>query len=1341
MRDTLPEAIILSIIKNEIILDVVRTALDIVEKRFSIDLNIGETMKRALLIIGMLTILLSLSAYLTETASLENFLIRSEENCDYDNWVSHLAEGIAVQDYNLYAPYDRQTNGFGNYRVPTSTELTQWGEIVDLFLAGMLAEAQTAVDQAGFPYQVVEFHDTDTARIYYILREIPDQQYYDDNGTEDSYDDEYGAFDYGWGLYIYNPSSTRPIIVTVPHSTDDFFTPIIGYDALTVWDASFLLISGSGREVCWTNIGYYTNSKSISDPTRASSHAFNIAYQKFADHIRVVFGQREFSFQVHSYDWNRHVGLTDNQISAGYNRLCPNLPIRDLSSLKQDLINKGDHLMIPANTIGIHEDVFLNQYYSVNYSIHDFTFSDGEVEYPVNNNVDLPGYSQNRQMLYTISGWNDYDSFEPFFHIEMDELPNAYEETENNYKWFYGWNQNEGRWDLDNTFFFPRQYYSRWINDLNTLYDDLFTMDDGEDPTTPEDLWVINTSYYYVSLGWQKSDAYDFDSYEILYATEPIEDSNYQIFDRDNSSKLASQATERVEVTGLDNGEIYFFKIRARDKNGNYSQLSAEVTTAPAPANVTSFTAHGMNESVRLYWTVSTQSGLEGFRVYRKTESTNWEMIDSYLDNPLLESGDNSYEYWDLDLPNSTPYTYRISMIDDEGYEYVHNDPKMASPEMIHDLQISNAAGTLTDYISYGQNPYASDGQDTYWDITKTNPTSNYVWLAFWQPYWSQYGTQLQREVKAGYNVATELNSWTVRVRSDQYNVPLFLSVPTIADRAEKTYLYDTGTGNWHNLQSGPYEFTVNSSSVRTMTLYWGNLQPGVSFGFMDNQIYQGGNIIDFYWSNLNPFLIDHLNLYLKNATDSLAVYLDIAPNVSNYSYILPQNSEMPEAKAYLEVVANDGISKTYQSPYTIAIVPRMNLLYNEPGWYTKSNPFLQSTFTVQDVFGADAMGYVWNQEWINLDNYTFGPGYFIQATDYIFENTTSDVLHFDSEISIDPGWNFVANPHLCDYDISSLYFLVNGEVFHFSEMIAQEMISRAIYVYRDGAFHIVDQIKAQEAFFIKSYANETVNVTLVMYPFYQAPQINPPAPYWSIQLQADHAEADAEIISMGASPIASDGYDFRVDLPSVPSRPISPATHLFLVPSDSENFLDEHLQEEYRKDFASADDSMQFDFILQTECPGLVEFSSILTNIPGNWTLRFYLNNQAQYLEDDGVFSLDLPEAGEYIGRIVIYNYPVSSDDLIQAPLGKIKAYPNPFNPTVTIAFETPLAQNCTIDIYNLKGQKVDTIYKGILDKGSHQVLWHGTDRNGRPVSSGVYFARIKTPKATQNIKMMLMK
>ena len=73
---------------------------------------------------------------------------------------------------------------------------------------------------------------------------------------------------------------------------------------------------------------------------------------------------------------------------------------------------------------------------------------------------------------------------------------------------------------------------------------------------------------------------------------------------------------------------------------------------------------------------------------------------------------------------------------------------------------------------------------------------------------------------------------------------------------------------------------------------------------------------------------------------------------------------------------------------------------------------------------------------------------------------------------------------------------------------------------------------------------------------------------------------------------------------------------------------------------------------------------------------------------------------------------------------------YPNPFNPTTTISFETTnLHKLSQIEIYNLKGQKVKTL-PVILSDAQHciegSVTWNGTDSNDQPVSSGIYLYRL---------------
>ena len=120
---------------------------------------------------------------------------------------------------------------------------------------------------------------------------------------------------------------------------------------------------------------------------------------------------------------------------------------------------------------------------------------------------------------------------------------------------------------------------------------------------------------------------------------------------------------------------------------------------------------------------------------------------------------------------------------------------------------------------------------------------------------------------------------------------------------------------------------------------------------------------------------------------------------------------------------------------------------------------------------------------------------------------------------------------------------------------------------------------------------------------------------------------------------------------------------------------------------------------------------------------------------------TLYIDEPGEYDGIFSVHNHYVSNADLVAPPRIELTAYPNPFNPNVNIAFTLPQMEDCSVSIYNLRGQKVNTLHSGTLGAGLHTLTWNGVDRNGRSVASGVYFARVKTPKQNKSIKIMLMK
>ena len=84
---------------------------------------------------------------------------------------------------------------------------------------------------------------------------------------------------------------------------------------------------------------------------------------------------------------------------------------------------------------------------------------------------------------------------------------------------------------------------------------------------------------------------------------------------------------------------------------------------------------------------------------------------------------------------------------------------------------------------------------------------------------------------------------------------------------------------------------------------------------------------------------------------------------------------------------------------------------------------------------------------------------------------------------------------------------------------------------------------------------------------------------------------------------------------------------------------------------------------------------------------------------------------------------------------------YPNPANPSTTISFILPEDSNIELSIFNVKGQKVKTLQKEYLSKGTHNTIWEGNDSNNNKVASGIYFYRLITKGQTYTKKMILMK
>ena len=163
--------------------------------------------------------------------------------------------------------------------------------------------------------------------------------------------------------------------------------------------------------------------------------------------------------------------------------------------------------------------------------------------------------------------------------------------------------------------------------------------------------------------------------------------------------------------------------------------------------------------------------------------------------------------------------------------------------------------------------------------------------------------------------------------------------------------------------------------------------------------------------------------------------------------------------------------------------------------------------------------------------------------------------------------------------------------------------------------------------------------------------------------------------------------------------------------------------------------------WISENPTSGVVEY---------NETAEVTVTVSSMYLESgiyeaEIVIASDDPLNPEVIIPVTLIFDLVDADDenIIPIQTSLSQNYPNPFNPSTTISFSlTTDIEDAEIVIYNLRGQKVKTFSLDNhpeLTEGS--VTWFGKNENGKQVSSGIYFYRLKAGDYVSTKKMILMK
>jgi len=1288
---------------------------------------------------------------------LRDFVYGSTEDTAYDNWVSHITEGIQIEDYNIYAPWNRQTWGFGDFILPDEGELQKWSIVVHNFLNGDFTNAESAIAEHGYPYEIVEFEDTDTDRTYYILREKLNDIYFDDNGYPDHPEmHQKGGFDYAWGLYIVDPLSDMPVIVNVAHSGDDFISIPIATIAFQEWNARYLMFNAVGREFIWKKEKEeekYENGKSLSDPSRNLNHPFNTVYEAACNQIRSKYGRRELSIQVHSYD-HTHPGNTSIHISAmdrWGDDYYTGLPAHDMSGNFNDMINKTPYVVLEANTIGSHKEVLVTDYYSVLAGKdRNAYYKYGDELLEIDNDVFLASAIANKQMHYSNNGWNIYDVFSPFFHIELRELPIVYEQTEGNFKWFYGYDDDTDSWDTGNYYSNAITFYTPWIDAMTKIIPEALELDNGTPPTDPQNFWIEYDTEHAVMLKWDRSYDYDFDTYEIFYGTIPPDLEKNPQYSRNNEPILALQDCTELEVP-VPRYRQQYFVLRAKDKHNNYSKELQLFRHQPVTYDEASIAVN--YDYIELYWKTGAQYDVDGFIVKRAIgDSEEYTTIAGWGVYPELKGVPGPswiYRFKDYNVELGVQYKYKISGVEMLGWEVEYDQVLSATFESTFHVGIRDEAGNPIDYFGFGTDVDATDLFDEGFDYIKNfdkNPG-----ICSLHPTWGNKRF-LQRDVRAQFDPNKGVKAWTVQVSTNAFNQIFELYLDDDPEDIEgDLHLYDPDTEEIVDLKQNAVKH-IQTTNNKIYWLLWGNLKPEVSFVNGKDRLYKGRDICTVEW-NMDGVdkVLSSIDLYFTDGENRISLGSDLDPESGTFDWYIPDSSNIIKGRflLYAKTIL-DEVIESY-SDYHIGIAPYKITLDNEVGWHLKANPFNPEAWDhakIRKYFGVYASLFSYKDgDYTEVNEFLCEEGYLVYMSREFKVTLEDPFMEYDDYLTLNlsEGWNLIGNPYAIPLNVKDLSFASYGrDTRSYKDAVESNLIGRGIFGIKNNQLQIIETVEACEAFWI--YANQS-DLSIIIDPFADNEEAEEIESEWKVSVvMRDDGILKDEIV-LGSVEAGDDTYNYQYDLLKPPARPLT----LFelYIEGERENLK---LHRKLKKDTLAenGETDITYPFVSEHYLGDAPLYFSIKgSNLPENYKVVLITDELHVVLSEEEEFEYT-PSAAKMKGSIVITNKSVASVEEELPLVTELKGnFPNPFytqsgvsrNIGTVIPFTIGKPTKTRIDVFNIKGQRVATLLDKDLNKGKYQINWDGrAEGSNKNATSGVYFYRLTTDDGYRQIKKMIL-
>ena len=184
---------------------------------------------------------------------------------------------------------------------------------------------------------------------------------------------------------------------------------------------------------------------------------------------------------------------------------------------------------------------------------------------------------------------------------------------------------------------------------------------------------------------------------------------------------------------------------------------------------------------------------------------------------------------------------------------------------------------------------------------------------------------------------------------------------------------------------------------------------------------------------------------------------------------------------------------------------------------------------------------------------------------------------------------------------------------------------------------------------------------------------------------------------------------------------------------------------------------NIQYNFRLYIQCCGGIDMwstSDMLDN-NNNYISHSYLFNILSEMVDGPIFSvpheihwsvkaadgIDESEEVSDSFYIIFNDYLDIVNETIPESFTVFSAYPNPFNPFITLSYVIPAGGFVDVTIFDMMGREIKNLVSSKQSNGYKSIRWDATNNQNQAVTAGVYLYKIEYENFVTTQKMILLK